>query len=518
MGTKNNHLYEIIQMSFENLLLHPKVLKALQKSGYETPTEIQAKAIPKAMKGIDIRASAQTGTGKTAAFLLPTLSRLADSPEKPGRAPRALILTPTRELAMQVAGQAEKYSCFLPNMKSVCVVGGVPYAVQVRKLNKPYDILIATPGRLIDFLNQGKIKLSKIEVLVLDEADRMLDMGFEKPVREIASACAKPRQTLLFSATLQGEVMKLSDAFMTNPMEIVVHAEKEKHENIEQKLYYVDHIGHKNSILEHILRGEDVGDAIVFTATKRHADQLAGELRDKDFRVAALHGDMSQNKRTRTIKQIKEGRVNIVVATDVAARGLDVQSITHVINFDLPQAPEDYVHRIGRTGRAGRTGTALTFAANKDGAMMKRIEKYTGHKIDIVEIEGLEPRTKQLSLEERPRRGRGPGRSQGFGGGRPGSSNQPKRFKHTKKRFEKRDERRDDRREGQRSFQDGPRRDSEGAPRKPAQGSKGPFRSESREFSKRSDGPSKGPKGKFGGEKRHFRPGPKERNRRKEKA
>jgi len=508
-------------MSFENLLLHPKVLKALQKSGYETPTEIQAKAIPKAMQGFDIRASAQTGTGKTAAFLLPTLSRLAASPEKPGRGPRALILTPTRELAMQVAGQAEKYSCFLGHMKSVCVVGGVPYALQVRKLNKPYDILIATPGRLIDFLNQGKIKLSQIEVLVLDEADRMLDMGFEEPVREIASACSKARQTLLFSATLQGEVMRLSEEFMTKPMEIVVHAEKEKHENIEQKLYYVDHMGHKNMLLEHILREEDIGDAIVFTATKRHADQLAGELRDKDFRVAALHGDMSQNKRTRTIKQIKEGKINIVVATDVAARGLDVQSITHVINFDLPQAPEDYVHRIGRTGRAGRMGTAFTFAASKDGAMMKRIEKYTGHKIDIFEIEGLEPRTKQLSMEERPRRGRGPSRGQrsSFGGGRPGSSSQPKRFKHTKKRFEKRDERREERREGQRSFQDGPRRDSEAAPRKYSQSSaKSPFRSESKEFSpKRRDDKSKGPKGKFGGEKRHFRPGPKVRNRQKEK-
>ncbi len=382
-------------MTFANLDLHPKILKAISDAGYSEATPIQLKAIPEVMNGVDIRASAQTGTGKTAAFLLPALHRLAATPStKKGNGPRILIIAPTRELAMQIATQAEKYSKHLAGVKTVCVVGGVPYNVQRRKLSRPYDVLIATPGRLIDFLGQDEINFSRVEMLVLDEADRMLDMGFLEPVEEIVAAAPPERQTLLFSATLQGEVIKLSKRLLNNPTEIVVHSDKEKHENIEQKLLYIDDLHHKNRLLDHILADDELGSAIVFTSTKRHADQLVEELYEKGHDAGALHGDMSQRQRTRTIKLLREGRIRVLVATDVAARGIDVQSITHVINFDLPRQAEDYVHRIGRTGRAGSTGIALSFAGGRDVDLVRQIEKFTSQKFDVAEIPGLEPRRK----------------------------------------------------------------------------------------------------------------------------
>ena len=388
---------------FDNLNLHPKILKAVTEAGYTEPTKIQLKAIPEIMNGVDLRASAQTGTGKTAAFLLPALNRIASPAQGSGqggnqggnRGPRVLILVPTRELAMQIATQADKYSKYMNQVKSVCVVGGVPYHKQLPKLSRPHDILIATPGRLIDFIEQRKINFSRLEILILDEADRMLDMGFLEPVEQIVAETPQTRQTLLFSATLQGSVLKLSRRLMKDPKEIIIDADHAKHENITQKLHYVDDLSHKNRILDHILNSGDVGHAIVFTATKRHADQLVRELRDKDYDAGALHGDMNQRQRTRTIKQLKDGKINILVATDVAARGIDVLSITHVINFDLPNNAEDYVHRIGRTGRAGAMGTALSFAAGRDAHLVKAIEKFTGHKIDVTEIAGLEPRPKK---------------------------------------------------------------------------------------------------------------------------
>lgn len=391
-------------MSFKELPLHPKILQALEKAGYETPTEIQLKAISKIIKGFDIRASAQTGTGKTAAFLLPILTRLTAKSERPGRGPRALILVPTRELAMQVAGQAEKYGKDLHWIKTVCVVGGVPYVGQIRNLSKPCDLLIATPGRLIDLVNQGKVSFSRIEVVVLDEADRMLDMGFAEAVQGIVEATPTSRQTLLFSATLEGSVLELSKRFMNKPMEIVVQAEHKSHANIEQELYFVDNLHHKNRLLEHILAGEGVGNTIIFTATKRHSDQLAEELRESGSRAIALHGDMSQNQRTRALTKLRTGHVDILVATDVAARGIDVQSITHVINFDLPQNVEDYVHRIGRTGRAGALGKALTFVSKREASFVKRIEKFTGKKIPVVQIEGFEAKMKADAEPNRPER------------------------------------------------------------------------------------------------------------------
>ena len=416
-------------MSFDHFSLHPSILEAVAEAGYSEPTKVQLNVIPKIMKGFDIRASAHTGTGKTAAFLLPALHRLSNPSERPGKGPRILILVPTRELAMQITVQAEKYSKYMDGVKTVCVVGGVPYHAQIRKLSRPYDILIATPGRLIDYLNRRKIDLSRLETLVLDEADRMLDMGFSEPVEEIVAATPSSRQTLLFSATLQGSVVKLSERLMDKPMEIIVHGEREKPNNIIQKLHYVDGLHHKNRLLDHILKEEGVDYAIVFTSTKRHADQLVGELQEKGHQASALHGDMNQRQRTRTITQLRNGKIKILVATDVAARGIDVQSITHVINFDLPNSAEDYVHRIGRTGRAGAKGTALSFAAGHDAFMLQKIEKFTGQRIDVAEIAGLEPRA--LKRPSRSKRSNSrPGGNRRFG-----SKAKPSRGRANKSRW-----------------------------------------------------------------------------------
>lgn len=407
-------------MTFDNLDLHPLLLKAIGAAGYLEPTQIQLKAIPKVIAGFDIRASAQTGTGKTGAFLIPALNRLMSSGAKGGKGPRLLILGPTRELVMQIAAQAEKYSKYLEGLKTVCISGGVPYEIQTRKLCRPYDILIATPGRLLDFIERRKINLSNIEMLILDEADRMLDMGFFEPVEEIVALTPSSRQTLLFSATLQGSVMKLSEKLMNKPMDIVIHAEHAKQDNITQVLHYVDDLHHKNRLLEHLISEDPANHTIVFTSTKRHAEQLVGELQDKGFRAAALHGDMNQRQRTRTIMLFKEGKSRVLIATDVAARGIDIQSITHVINFDLPRNTEDYVHRIGRTGRAGAKGTAISFAARGDTPLVKRIEKFTGHPFNITEIPGLEPRPDRMSA---PRPNKRPGN------GQPNGPNQKFRFK-----------------------------------------------------------------------------------------
>jgi len=377
-------------MTFDNLGLHPKVLKAVALVGYAEATQIQLKAIPKISRGFDLRASAQTGTGKTAAFLLPALSRIAN-PSKVKK-PRLLVLAPTRELAMQIAKQSEKYSGELNHIKTVCLYGGAPFHIQARHLSRRHDVVIATPGRLLDFMHRGKVDLSAVEMLILDEADRMLDMGFAEAVEEIIAATPPTRQTLLFSATLKGEVIKLSERFLTKPQEIVVHAQKERHDHIEQRIHQVGGIRDKNRLLSRILDQEGIGNTIVFTATKQSADQLAEELKEKGYQAMALHGDMRQRERTRTIDRLRKGEVRVLVATDVAARGIDVDSISHVVNFDLPRNAEDYVHRIGRTGRAGASGTALSFAGPKDHGLLKKIERYTGHKIDIVPQEGQKRR------------------------------------------------------------------------------------------------------------------------------
>jgi len=381
-------------MSFDLLNLHPKIQAAVDAAGYKDPTPIQLKVIPKIQKGHDVRASAHTGTGKTAAFLLPAIERLLASPQKGQKAPRVLILSPTRELAMQIEMQAKKYCKFLPHLKTACIVGGVPYGRQERQLSRPLDLLIATPGRLIDFLQKRKVQLSQIEMLVLDEADRMLDMGFVKPVEDIVAKTPSTRQTLLFSATLHGSVIKLSEKLLKNPMEIKADGESAHHASIEQKIYITDNLGHKNQILNHLLEEDTIFQAIIFTATKRHADLLAKELNHPSYKIAALHGDMSQRKRTHTIEKFKTGKIHILVATDVAARGIDVASLSHVINFDFPENTEDYIHRIGRTGRGSATGQAISFVNQRDVPQLKRIESFMKKPFETCEITGLEPRLK----------------------------------------------------------------------------------------------------------------------------
>ena len=383
-------------MSFESFNLNPAIVQAITASGYTQATPVQAKAIPDALAGHDLMVSAPTGTGKTAAFVLPALQRLL-KPAKPGRGPRMLVLTPTRELALQVTTAVEKYSKFMPRVRTGTVLGGMPYPKQRRLLEMPLDILVATPGRLIDFIDQGKVDFSRLELLVLDEADRMLDMGFIKPVERIAGATPSTRQTLLFSATLDGNIATLAKRLLRQPKLIECEPTQANHDNIEQRLHYVDDGGHKHRILDHVLRGVDLTQAIVFTATKRGADRLAEKLNDGGHTAAALHGNMNQSQRNRTLARLRSGNVRVLVATDVAARGIDVASITHVINYDLPKVAEDYVHRIGRTGRAGAAGIAISFAAPDEGQQLKQIERYTGNQIERHVIEGMEPKLKPRS-------------------------------------------------------------------------------------------------------------------------
>jgi superfamily II DNA/RNA helicase len=303
-----------------------------------------------------------------------------------------VILVPTRELAIQVAEETSKYCKYLERVKTVCIYGGAPYPIQNRQLSKPYEILVATPGRLIDHINRGKINFSRVEMFILDEADRMLDMGFIGPVEEIAEYIPDGRQTLMFSATLKGSVLKLCERLLRNPTEISVAHDRQTHDNINQRLHHVDNLEHKYRLLEHFLNDKSLTQAIVFTRTKRHADQLEDKLLKKGFKAGALHGDMNQRQRTKTITRLRQGEIRILVATDVAARGIDIPTISHVINFDLPENAEDYVHRIGRTGRAGATGIALTFATPKELYLVRQIEKYTQHKLSSHAIPGMEPK------------------------------------------------------------------------------------------------------------------------------
>jgi superfamily II DNA/RNA helicase len=379
-------------MPFAVLKLNAPIVQALQEAGYKQPTPIQTAAIPQILAGFDIMASAQTGTGKTAAFMLPALQKLSEPSTRAGKGPRVLVLTPTRELAMQVTEAAQKYGKHLPRFRAVTVVGGMPYHAQNKLLAAPIDVLIATPGRLMDQMNSGKVNFSRLEMLVLDEADRMLDMGFIDDVEAIAAKLPTERQTLLFSATLEGRIATLARNLLRDPKLLQMSAPQAKHESIEQRLIYVDGIEHKLTVLEHLIRDTEVQQALVFTATKRDADDLATRLIGQGHSAAALHGDMQQRNRNRTLDQLRRGRLRVLVATDVAARGLDVSSISHVINFDLPKFAEDYVHRIGRTGRAGQTGIAISLASAKDLLLLSRIQRFTNDPIAVTTIAGLEAR------------------------------------------------------------------------------------------------------------------------------
>ncbi|MFM9835957.1 MAG: DEAD/DEAH box helicase [Methylophilaceae bacterium] len=397
-------------MSFESLNLHPSILRAIEEAGYTTPTPIQAQAIPEIMAGHDIMASAQTGTGKTAGFTLPALNLLATPHASNSRGPRILVLVPTRELAAQVNESARKYGKYI-RARTVSIVGGMPYPLQNKLLSQPLDILVATPGRFIDHMERGRIDLTRLQMLILDEADRMLDMGFMPDVERICQALPKERQTLLFSATLDGNIGRIARDILKNPKTIQVAQQKEKHANIEQRLHYVDDMTHKNKLLEHLLIAPDMNQAIIFTSTKRHADLLAEDLYAAGHKTAALHGDMTQGARNRTLTKLRHGDVKVLVATDVAARGIDVQGISHVINYDLPKFAEDYVHRIGRTGRAGANGIAISFASNMDRHILRKIEQFTGNRMEPAVIEGFEP--KRAFNKDAPEGKRGTSRGAG---------------------------------------------------------------------------------------------------------
>ncbi len=409
-------------MSFAELNLNPALAQALAAAGYTEPTPVQARSIPVALTGFDLMVSAPTGTGKTAAFVLPALQRLSLAPARHGRGPRVLVLTPTRELATQVTAAVDKYCKFMRHMRTGTVLGGMPYPKQRRMLEQSLDVLVATPGRLIDFIEQGKVDFSRLELLILDEADRMLDMGFIEPVRRIAAKTPATRQTMLFSATLDGNIAKLARELLREPKLIEVAGAQVKHENIEQRLHVVDDGSHKHRLLDHVLREECQAQAIVFTATKHGADRLADKLFHGGHEAAALHGNMNQSQRNRTLARLRSGAVRVLVATDVAARGIDVASITHVINYDLPKVAEDYVHRIGRTGRAGATGTAISFASSDDIRQLKQIERYIGQTIERWSVPGFEAKNPMRS--EAPRRGNGRPAANGRRGAPPrGNSN-----------------------------------------------------------------------------------------------
>ena len=391
-----------MSIKFADLNLDKNILSAVRSEGYESPTPIQAQAIPFALDGRDIMASAQTGSGKTAAFLLPTLQKLTKRSEKPGKGPRALVLTPTRELAAQVEKNALAYAKNMRWFRTVSIVGGASFGYQTRALSKPVDLIVATPGRLMDLMQSGKVDFDRLEVLILDEADRMLDMGFIDDIETIVEATPSDRQTLLFSATWDGAVGKLARKLTKDPETIEVERVDDQGK-IEEQLLYCDDMRHKNRLLDHILRDANIDQCVIFTSTKAMTEVIADELYEKGFAANCLHGDMPQGWRNRTLMDLRKGRCKILVATDVAARGIDVPTITHVINYDLPKQAEDYVHRIGRTGRAGRTGIAITFAEVNEYVKVHKIEKYIGRKLPELTIEGMEPTRKRKSAGGKPK-------------------------------------------------------------------------------------------------------------------
>ncbi|HGH0150324.1 TPA: DEAD/DEAH box helicase [Neisseria meningitidis] len=391
-----------MSIKFADLNLDKNILSAVSSEGYESPTPIQAQAIPSALEGRDIMASAQTGSGKTAAFLLPTLQRLTKRSEKPGKGPRALVLAPTRELAAQVEKNALAYAKNMRWFRTVSIVGGASFGYQTRALSKPVDLIVATPGRLMDLMQSGKVDFGRLEVLILDEADRMLDMGFIDDIETIVEATPSDRQTLLFSATWDGAVGKLARKLTKDP-EIIEVERVDDQGKIEEQLLYCDDMRHKNRLLDHILRDANIDQCVIFTSTKAMTEVIADELYEKGFAANCLHGDMPQGWRNRTLMDLRKGRCKILVATDVAARGIDVPTITHVINYDLPKQAEDYVHRIGRTGRAGRTGIAITFAEVNEYVKVHKIEKYINRKLPELTIEGMEPTRKRKSAGDKPK-------------------------------------------------------------------------------------------------------------------
>ena len=373
-------------MSFSNFGFIPPICKAISRINYSNPTPIQEQCIPIVLSGSDVLASAQTGTGKTAAFCLPLLDLVANKPKhkhKRNISPDVLILSPTRELATQIEQELKRFSHFM-DTNIVAVVGGVSYKLQNKLLKSNVNFLVATPGRLMDLVRQRKINLKHIDALVIDEADRMLDMGFIPDIKKIFESTSQDQQVLMFTATLNKQIEKIAQQFLKDPQRIAIEQENKSNKNIHQIAYPVADYNQKKLVLVDVLNEADLNQAIIFTATKSEADRLSDELYLMNHRSKTLHGDMSQRERTRTINRFKNNEIQILVATDVAARGIDVDDITHVINFDLPRQVEDYIHRIGRTGRAERKGKAISLVVDKEKFMLQKIEKYANIKIEII--------------------------------------------------------------------------------------------------------------------------------------
>jgi len=410
-------------MSFESLGLSAPVLQAVSEKGYTTPTPIQEKAIPIVLMGRDVLGCAQTGTGKTASFVLPMIDILAGSRGKM-RMPRSLILEPTRELAAQVAENFDIYGKY-NKLSMALLIGGVSFDDQERALEKGVDVLIATPGRLLDHFERGKVLLNDVKVLVIDEADRMLDMGFIPDVERIVSYLPKLRQTLFFSATMPPEIKRLGDRFLQNPKEVTVSPPASAGTNIVQGIVVVPEEDKREALIR-LIREQDIKNALVFCNRKRDVATLHTALKKQGFNAGALHGDMSQPARMETLDKFKQGEIQILVASDVAARGLDIVDMSHVFNFDVPFSPEDYVHRIGRTGRAGKTGHSFTLASPDEGGLVEAIEKLIGTQIPRIVVPGMETIAFEASDGRRRGRGRG-GRSGGRSGGAPERSRGPRR-------------------------------------------------------------------------------------------
>ena len=379
------------QVTFASLGLAEPILRAVSEAGYSTPTPIQAQAIPQVLAGGDLLAAAQTGTGKTAGFTLPLLHLLSQThahPHPPGR-PRCLILTPTRELAAQVQESVDTYGKHLP-LSSLVMFGGVNINPQIGALKKRVDILVATPGRLLDHVGQRTLDLSGVEFLVLDEADRMLDMGFIRDIRKVLALLPKKRQNLLFSATFSDEIRQLTQGLLHDPATVEVAPRNTTAERVDQAVYMIGQ-KQKRELLAHLIKEKQWFQALVFTRTKHGADRLSRQLEREGIRTAALHGNKSQSARTRALDDFKQGRIQVLVATDIAARGLDIVQLPRVVNYELPHVPEDYVHRIGRTGRAGRAGLAISLVSADEMPRLHAIQRLLGRKLPSSVVEGFEP-------------------------------------------------------------------------------------------------------------------------------
>ncbi len=409
--------------SFESLGLSEPIWRAAAERGYTSPTPIQEQAIPVVMSGVDLLAGAQTGTGKTAAFAMPILHKLSATADTAARGPssvRALILVPTRELAAQVEESVQLYGRYL-SLRSLVLIGGVKINPQMQKLRRSVDVLVATPGRLLDHIQQRSVDLSRVEILVLDEADRMLDMGFIRDIRRILAVLPKKRQNLLFSATFSPEIRALADGLLNNPASVEVASRNATADNVAQRVFAVDQ-DRKRELLAHLIEEHQWGQVLVFTRTKHGADRLAKHLSQDGVQAMAIHGDKSQGARTRALAEFKEGKVRVLVATDIAARGIDISELPHVVNFELPHVPEDYVHRIGRTGRAGNNGQAVSLVSGEERKQLQDVEKLLRRSFDREVVVGFEPRQPFASHapSSAPRRP-----AQAAGRGRPGSGAAP---------------------------------------------------------------------------------------------